>query len=152
MKILIVDGNVVLKTALRIVPNESKVEVDDYVIQNLNSGNCQVFDISNVPDDFVSRKYLYIDGEFQPNPAYVPPAQPDAGKQLSQIDFLARFSDEELAILYTAAKTNVAIEIMMDKFRVAQFIDTADPRTRSGVQALETGGIIGPGRAAEILA
>ena len=39
----------------------------------------------------------------------------------------------------------------MNKVNAATFIDLARPDTRSGVQALEAGGVLAAGRAAEIL-
>lgn len=41
---------------------------------------------------------------------------------------------------------------MVDKFELADDISLDDPATRAGVQALEIAGVIGTGRAAEILA
>lgn len=83
----------------------------------------------------------------------IPTAMPVMSKQpVSRIDFLGRFTDAELEALYTAAKTVVEIEIMLDFVRAAEFINTEDPRTISGVQALEASGLIAAGRAAEILA
>lgn len=71
---------------------------------------------------------------------------------LSKLDYMNRFTDAELAGIYTAAKTVVAVEVWLEKFKLAEFIDRFDPRTVAGVQALEVSGLIGVGRAAEILA
>lgn len=76
---------------------------------------------------------------------------PPTKQPVSRIDFLGKFTDVELESLYTAAKSVVQIEIMLDFVRAAEFISTDDPRTISGVQALEAGGLIAAGRAAEIL-
>jgi len=75
-----------------------------------------------------------------------------AKEPLTRLQFLNRFTDAELAGIYTVAKTNVAIEIMLDKFRAAEFIDTIDLQTVAGINALESAGLIAPGRAVEILA
>jgi hypothetical protein len=64
---------------------------------------------------------------------------------------MERFTDEELAAIYAAAKTDVRVEVWMDKMKLASEIDLADPRTRAGVEALEALGLIGQGRAAEVL-
>ena len=70
---------------------------------------------------------------------------------ITKLEYMNRFHDDELATLYTAAKANVQIEIWLEKFKLAEFIDLPDARTIAGVQALEAAGIIGTGRAAEIL-
>lgn len=74
------------------------------------------------------------------------------GRLISKLDYMNRFTDAELAQIYTAAKTTVAIEIWLDKFKLAESIYLDDPRTISGVQTMELVGLIAPGRAAEILA
>ena len=71
---------------------------------------------------------------------------------LTRLQFLNRFTVVELTDIYTAAKSSVAIEIMLDKFKSAEFIDTTDPQTIGGINALESAGFIDPHRAAEILA
>jgi hypothetical protein len=71
--------------------------------------------------------------------------------QLSRLAFLDRFTDPELVAIYTAAKSEVAIEVMLDKFRAADYIDLSDLRTIAGIEALEEIGLIAEGRAAEIL-
>ncbi|TCS98749.1 hypothetical protein EDC36_104173 [Tepidimonas ignava] len=78
------------------------------------------------------------------------PAKPTP-RPISKLAFMERFTDEELAAIYAAAKTDVRVEVWMDKMKLASEIDLADPRTRAGVEALETLGLIGQGRAAEVL-
>lgn len=78
-------------------------------------------------------------------------------KRLSRLDFMNRFTETELATIYSLAKTNVGIEIWLARFNAATpepdgtCIDLADIRTMYGIQALEAAGIIGIGRATEIL-
>lgn len=71
---------------------------------------------------------------------------------ISKLDYMNRFTDAELVAIYTAAKTNVNVEIWLEKFKLAAEINLDDIRTASGLQALETLGLITTGRAAEILA
>lgn len=71
---------------------------------------------------------------------------------LSKLEFMNRFTDLELAGIYTAAKSSVAVEIWLEKFKLASEINLDDPRTVAGIQALEDGGLLAAGRAAEILA
>ena len=70
---------------------------------------------------------------------------------ITRLQFLNRFTDSELAAIYTAAKASVQVEIMLDKFKSAEFIALDDPQTVAGIDALETAGMIAAGRAAEIL-
>jgi hypothetical protein len=79
-------------------------------------------------------------------------------RKLSKLEFINLFTDEEYEDILAAAKTSVQVEAWVDKFRMTSVdpdggsIDLADPRTISGIQALEAAGLIGAGRAAEILA
>lgn len=81
----------------------------------------------------------------------VAPSDEVQSNVITKLEYMNRFQDQELAALYTAAKSVVQVEIWLEKFKVADFIDLADPRTAAGVRALEAAGIIGVGRANEIL-
>jgi hypothetical protein len=74
------------------------------------------------------------------------------GYLLTKLQYMSRFTDAELAAIYTAAKASVQVEVWLDKFKLAQEIDLTDPQTIAGVQALEAAGLLAAGRAAEILA
>jgi hypothetical protein len=87
-------------------------------------------------------------------PDPVPEPQPEPAPVtniITKLAYMNRFQDAELAAIFTAAKSEVAIEIWLEKFKVAEFVDLADPVTIAGVQALEAFGLIGAGRAGEIL-
>ena len=86
------------------------------------------------------------------NPDRQIPDQPSRQPVLSNLDYMERFTDAELAAIYTAAKTSVVVEVWLEKFKLATEVNLDDPRTVAGVQALEALGILAPGRAAEILA
>lgn len=79
-----------------------------------------------------------------PEPAPTP-------RTLSKIDYMDRFADAELAAIYAAAKTSIEVEIWLERFKLAQDVNLDDPRTQAGLMALEAVGLIGEGRAAEIL-
>ena len=72
--------------------------------------------------------------------------------KLTKLEYMNRFTDAELATIYTVAKTNVQVEVWLEKFKASSEVDVTDPRTVAGVQALEAVGLIQIGRAAEILA
>lgn len=76
---------------------------------------------------------------------------PGVDMKISKVDFMDRFQEQELYAMYTVAKTNVAIEVFLKKFELAEFVNLDDPRTQAGVMALEQFGLIGAGRAQEIL-
>lgn len=75
-----------------------------------------------------------------------------ADRVLTKLDYMNRFTDTELATIYTVAKSNIAVEIWLEKFKLSTEINLDDLRTIGGVMALEQFGLIGPGRASEILA
>ena len=70
---------------------------------------------------------------------------------LTRLGFLSRFTQAELAALYTAAAVNVNIQVYKDKVLASTYIDPAREDTRAGIQALETAGLLAAGRALEIL-
>lgn len=70
---------------------------------------------------------------------------------ITKLEYMGRFTDDELIAIYTAAKTNVAIEVWLEKFKLASEIDLQDQRTIDGLTALEAAGILVSGRVSEIL-
>lgn len=82
--------------------------------------------------------------------AVTPVIQPK--RTLTKLEYMERFTDIELAGIYTAAKTVVSIEIWLEKFKLATEINLDDPATIAGLQAMEAAGLLVPGRAMEICA
>jgi hypothetical protein len=78
---------------------------------------------------------------------------PDAPKSriLTRLAFMRRFTDAELATIYTAESQSVQLKVWMDKFRVAEEISLDDPEIIAGVNGLEQMGVLSVGRAAEVL-
>ena len=72
-------------------------------------------------------------------------------KRITQLEFLNRFTQAERVTIRTAAKQSVPIEDYLALVSAATFIDITRADTIAGVQALEQLGLIGAGRAAEIL-
>jgi hypothetical protein len=97
----------------------------------------------------------HVEPEPTPEPTPEPVAAPS--RRLSKLAYMNRFTDDELAAIYTAAKTVVQVEIFLKKFEATSVepdgtsIDLDDPRTVAGVQGLEYFQLIGAGRASEIL-
>lgn len=96
--------------------------------------------------DYSLLNKIYVNGEFIQN------TEPVIRTIVSKLEYMNRFSDSELELIYTAAKTNIQVEVWLEKFKLAQQIDLTDPRIRSGLLALESAGLIAQGRSDEILA
>ena len=73
-------------------------------------------------------------------------------KTITKLAFLNRFTSDERIGIRTAAAQSPAIADYLAMLDAAQDIDLTDARTIGGVQALEDAGLIGEGRATEILA
>jgi len=72
-------------------------------------------------------------------------------KVITKLAFMNRFTMEELAAIYTAAKTEVMVEVFFDKLKLAEYVDVTDPQTIAGVQALVSKGLLTEARAQEVL-
>jgi len=83
-----------------------------------------------------------------PQPASIVPPK----TAFTHLEIMARFTMEELASIYTAAKTTAGVEVWLDMFKLAQEINVTDPQTISGLNSLEAAGLLASGRAAQILA
>ena len=73
-------------------------------------------------------------------------------RMISRFAFRSRFTLAEKTAIYTAAEQNKMIQAFLDDIQAADDIDLDLPDTVAGVEALEAGGLLAPGRAAEILA
>jgi hypothetical protein len=72
-------------------------------------------------------------------------------QRLTRLQFLSRFTDEEMQSIVAAADTSPALKAMLLKWQTAEGIVLTDPATVAGVQAMEIAGLIAPGRAEAIL-
>lgn len=72
--------------------------------------------------------------------------------RIEPFDFLNRFTLEERAAIRTAAQTNGALADYVAMVSAAKTVVLTDDLTVTGVQSLETAGLIATGRAVEILA
>jgi len=94
------------------------------------------------------------DGSFafpEPTPenaiaAVQPPTTP-----LTKLAFMNRFTMKELVAVYTAAKTEVIVEVFLDKLKLAEHVDVTDPQTIAGLQALAASGLLTETRVQEVL-
>ena len=74
-----------------------------------------------------------------------------APRRLTHKGFSDRFTDAEMQAILAACQANAALNAWWEKFKLARDINLDDPATQGGVQALEIAGLIGEGRAAEVL-
>lgn len=72
-------------------------------------------------------------------------------QRLTRLQFLSRFTDEEIQSIVAAADTSPALKAALITWQTAEGIVLTDPSTVAGVQALEIAGLIAPGRAEAIL-
>lgn len=71
--------------------------------------------------------------------------------RLSKLQYMERFTNQEMVSIFSAAKQNPAVEVWLEKFKLSEFIDLSDQRIVSGLLALESANIIAQGRAMEIV-
>ena len=81
-----------------------------------------------------------------------PPPEPPPVDELNKIDFLRLFTQAERITIRQAAKVNPLVEDYQDMLNQAEVVHLSDPAIQAGIPALEAAGILGPGRAAKILA
>ena len=71
---------------------------------------------------------------------------------LTKTQYMNRFTDAELGAIYSTAKVVVNVQVWLERFNAATEIDLDSPNVIGGLQAMEAAGLIGAGRANEILA
>lgn len=74
-----------------------------------------------------------------------------AARTLTGLQYMSRFTQAELETIYGLSDTNLAVRVWVKMFERADVVDLDDARTVTGLQRLEAAGILGKGRAAEIL-
>lgn len=78
--------------------------------------------------------------------------------RLTKQQFIDRFTSQEMQAIMAAGRASVGVEAWLFRFNNltpdpdGTSVDLQDPRTLMGLQELEAGGLLGPGRAAEICA
>jgi hypothetical protein len=94
---------------------------------------------------------LGFDGQgffpFTPDPPPPPPVD-----ELNKVDFLRLFTQAERMDILAAAKTNAYIADYQNMLDATDRPRLSDPDMQMGIPLLELGGLLDPGRAAQILA
>ena len=106
---------------------------------------------SGSPVEWHGMEFATHDHVVMPDPA-VEPAPDPVGVTLTRLEYLRRFTDTERKTIRAAARVNDALDDYLYMLEMAEEVRTDDPVTMAGVHALEAAGLIGVGRAAEILA
>lgn len=97
-----------------------------------------------------NRKYAKFDNGKITTPPADPP-RPKDKRLFTHLEFMRRLTDEELAMIYGAARQSPALEVWLEKFKMAREISLDDPEIVQGVTVLEQMGLLAEGRAAEVL-
>ncbi|MCA3573149.1 MAG: hypothetical protein IOC86_04480 [Aestuariivirga sp.] len=101
-----------------------------------------------VPDAAVELGYVN-QGFFPFTP---PPPEPEPVDELHKVDFLRLFTQAERIAIRSAAKVNPIVEDYQAMLDAATVIRLSDADIQEGIPDLEDAGLIGPGRAVQILA
>ena len=72
--------------------------------------------------------------------------------RLTQEEVYKRLTPTELKDIYTLAKSSVDMEIWLDRFKAAEYLDTTDPAFTDGLYMLESIGVLAAGRTRQIIA
>ena len=72
--------------------------------------------------------------------------------RLTRLEFRNQFTMAEKQALYTAAQSNVDVQIFLDDVNAAEYIETSDAATVAGLDALVSAGLLTQARADEVLA
>jgi hypothetical protein len=81
-----------------------------------------------------------------------PPPEPEPVDELHKVDFLRLFTQAERMAIRDAAAVNPLIADYQHMLDAATVVRLSDSDIQTGVPLLELGGLIGVGRAAQILA
>jgi hypothetical protein len=80
-----------------------------------------------------------------------PPPAPTQ-TQFTSLEFLAKFTEEEVLGVVAATLQSAPIKLWYDMMMAATYVDLEDVRTEQGLDALITAGLLATNRKAEILA
>lgn len=128
-----------------IIDNIIVVDTIEWAQENLPQYD-EIFDTAVTP---VEIGWVKVDGVWQA--PVVPTPEPVLKSVLTPLEFLNRFTNDEVKTIMALAKTDPDVELWWLKYNKAQDLDLDDPQTIEGVNMLETATILSPGRAAEIL-
>jgi hypothetical protein len=111
--------------------------------------NASLADLSAWSPEYAAQLGWAGEGFFPFTP---PPSPPPPVDELNKIDFYRLFTSAERIAIRAAGGTNPLIADYQDMLDATPRPRLSDPDLQTGVQLLELGGLLGVGRAAQILA
>lgn len=104
--------------------------------------------VDRVAEMFVLQQQL---AQLQNSP--VPATEPEpVSRVLTKTQYMNRFTDAELGAIYSTAKVVVSVQVWLERFNAATEINLDSSNVIGGLHTMEAAGLIGAGRANEILA
>lgn len=132
-----------------------------YAVINKQSGAEVHRYSSETPVEWEGFEFAAHDHIEQPPEPETPGVQPAGPRRLTKMQFTDRMGDAAYAAILQMAKTELAVEVFVDRFRNATLdadgtsIDLDDPRTAAGIdtigQVLTSMGVVSPTWADEVL-
>jgi hypothetical protein len=104
-----------------------------------------------LPDDRLTEYREYVAWLAQENTPGQIYSAPPTSRLISRLEFLDRFTLEELAAILTARKSSALLDAWITKLEMATEIDLDSPRLTAGLDALVAAQLISASRAAQIL-
>lgn len=104
------------------------------------------------PKEGFSRVYNFASGFWEyAAPALIPTVTVTAPKQISALDMLDLFTEDEQRAVVAASLQNVEIKLWYDRMIAASYVTYGDPRTAQGLDALVSAGLLTQPRRDEII-
>lgn len=126
-------------------------QLENNIVIGITQSSSEINNPNNILIDFFD---VGLIGKTYSNGTFIDvPIIPTLQQYCTILEFRSKFTTTEKVAIYTAADSNVLIKIWLDDLNAVQnnVVDLSDARTIEGVQGLEAAGLIGTGRAAEIL-
>lgn len=128
-----------------------------YILSNVQTG--ELIQISSTQEGMVAGEneiIKYRNGDipdltkYEWHPGSLSFIEKSKDNVITKLAFMRKFTDDELERIYTLSKTNIKLEIWLDKFKVAEEINLEDIDIINGLTSFESLGILASGRANEI--
>ena len=128
-----------------------------YILSNVQTG--ELIQVSSTQEGLVAGEneiIKYRNGDipdltkYEWHPGSLSFIEKSKDNVITKLAFMRKFTDDELERIYTLSKTNIKLEIWLDKFKVAEEINLEDIDIINGLTSFESWGILASGRANEI--
>lgn len=109
----------------------------------LDSAGGNVINTIRASEAYVAARYAHYELMEEPAKSF--------GTKITPLALQRRFTQAERKAIRTAGKSNDDVQDFIELCKIAREINLTDPDTVTGVQAMESAGLLDPGRADEIL-